>query len=192
MLDLREALNALYGTYRLARLDPRGMTFFNATLDGFWRSFFAAAIVAPLFVLLIALRYANAETTVEPLRMTLAEGIGYVISWVAYPLAMVPVARALGREHRYFAYLCAYNWSSVLQNLVFVPVVLLGISGLIPATATAYLSLMVTILVLGYVWFIAKTALDVSGIAAAGLVALDFVLSTVVNTAVDVIIARGA
>ena len=47
MPDRQEVLSALYGAYRLAWFDVSGMTFLNLTVEGFWRSFFAAVLVAP-------------------------------------------------------------------------------------------------------------------------------------------------
>ena len=49
MPDREEVLGALYGAYRLARIDPAGMTYFNLSFEGFWRSFFAAVLVAPAY-----------------------------------------------------------------------------------------------------------------------------------------------
>ena len=51
MISLREVITALYGAYRLARFDPGGLGFYEVTVQGFWRSFFAAVNPAadPLF-----------------------------------------------------------------------------------------------------------------------------------------------
>ena len=53
MPDHEEVLHSLYGAYRLAFLDRSGMSHFNLSVDGFWRSFFAAVLVAPGFALLV-------------------------------------------------------------------------------------------------------------------------------------------
>ena len=50
MITAREVTAALYGSWRLARLDPGGMAYFNRTVEGFWNSFFAAVIVAPGYI----------------------------------------------------------------------------------------------------------------------------------------------
>jgi len=47
MIDAKDTAGALYGLWRLARGDASGLDFFNATLEGFWRSFAAAVIIAP-------------------------------------------------------------------------------------------------------------------------------------------------
>jgi hypothetical protein len=45
---------AVRGALRLARGDPRGLDFFDASIDGFWRSF-RAALVAIRSLILLAL-----------------------------------------------------------------------------------------------------------------------------------------
>lgn len=56
MPKFSEIATALYGAYRLARLDPQGMQYFDLSIGGFWRSFFAAVLMAPFFALLILLQ----------------------------------------------------------------------------------------------------------------------------------------
>ena len=51
-----ETLRALYGAYRLARLDAGGMAYFDSSIGGFWRSFFAAVLVVPFYALLLVMR----------------------------------------------------------------------------------------------------------------------------------------
>ncbi|MCZ6466304.1 MAG: hypothetical protein O6829_03405, partial [Alphaproteobacteria bacterium] len=99
----------------------------------------------------------------------------------AFPLVMVSLARLLDREERYLGYIVAYNWASVLQNGLYLPLVMLGMAGVIPAEATGPLSLIALSLILVYGWFIAKVALDVGAGTAVALVALDLVLSVFID-----------
>ena len=89
---------AVGGALRLARGDPRGLGFFDTSIDGFWRSFRAAAICYPFFLILLAFRVSAAhwEASGVP-RIVIVETIGYVISWVAFPLLMLPLSRCSGR-----------------------------------------------------------------------------------------------
>ncbi|MCZ6467897.1 MAG: hypothetical protein O6829_11555, partial [Alphaproteobacteria bacterium] len=128
MLSAREAATSLYGAYRLARFDARGMTYFETSLAGFWRSFYAAVIVAPVFAVLLAMRYAAGGEATDEVRFASVEAIAYVIAWVAFPLVMVSLARLLDREERYLGYIVAYNWASVLQNGLYLPLVMLGMA----------------------------------------------------------------
>ena len=47
---------ALAGSLRLARGEPTGLSYFDRSLDGFWRSFRAAVICYPLYLLLLSMR----------------------------------------------------------------------------------------------------------------------------------------
>ena len=40
----REIVFGLYGAWRLAHLDRGGLGYFDASVEGFWKSFFAAAM----------------------------------------------------------------------------------------------------------------------------------------------------
>ncbi len=181
MPSAQEAVLSLYGAYRLARFDARGMTYFETSIEGFWRSFFAAVIVAPFYAVLLFMRYAASETGVGAMRFASVEAIAYVIAWVAFPLAMVFLARVLKREERYLGYIVAYNWAAVLQNGLYLPLGMLGVTAAVPVGAANVLGLIALSLILVYTWFIARVALNVGAGPAAALVALDLVLSVFIN-----------
>lgn len=181
MLTTREAVNALYGAYRLARFDAGGMTYFEATVGGFWRSFSAAVFVAPLFAMLLALRYAGGQVEAHPVRFIVVEAIAYVVSWVAFPLAMAWLVRLFDRQERYIGYIVAYNWASVLQNFAYLPLAMaIEVAGPSAGSIQA-LGMVVLTLILVYSWFIVRTALDVPASTAVGLVILDLTLSLLVS-----------
>ncbi len=185
MLSAREAAYSLYGAYRLARLDAGGLAYFDASLGGFWRSFYAAAFIAPPFALLLALRYADGMVTASPLPYAAIEAIAYVIAWVAFPVAMLTVAKMLDRESRLIGFLVAYNWAAVLQNALYLPIPMMGITGVLTVTAANGMGMLALLLILGYTWFITKTALEVTSAAAAGIVALDLGLSIFITAVSD-------
>ncbi len=137
--------------------------------------------MAPFYAVLLVMRYAADTTGVGAFRFASVEAIAYIIAWVAFPLVMVSLARVLDREERYLGYIVAYNWASVLQNAVYMPVVMLGLTGTVPVNAANALILIVLSVVLVYTWFITWTALNVGAGTAAALVALDFVLSVLIN-----------
>lgn len=181
MPTLGETIRALYGAYRLARFDAGGMQYFDASLDGFWKSFFAAVIIAPLYFLLLMLRFQAGGSDAALPRFFSAEAIAYVIAWVLFPLLMLSIAKVLDREKNYLGYIIAYNWANVLQNGIYLPVAILAQTGVIPPDAGSALGLMLLLAILVYSWFIARTALDIPGPAAAALVALDLILGILVN-----------
>lgn len=177
-----ESALSLYGAFRLARFDPRGMRCFNTTPSGFWRSFSAAVIVAPFYAMLLATAYPALEATRGPVRFAVAEGIAYVIAWVAYPLVMAWLTRQLDRFDRFIDYIVAYNWAAVLQNAVFIPINMLWITGMLPPNLGFLLWVVAFSLILAYLWFIARTALAIAPMAAASVVGIDVVLNLTIST----------
>ena len=177
MPTLQETVMSIYGAYRLARLDAAGMSYFDTSVGGFWRSFFAAVIIAPLYAILLAIRFQIVAADADPTRFVLTECIAYVVSWTAYPLVMASLTRMLGCWERFPGYIVAYNWSMVLQIVLVLMVALVSTTGVLPKEAGPFLSLVIYVAILGYIWFIARAALGVPVLTAAGIVALDITLS---------------
>lgn len=177
--SLREVSHGMYGAWRLARFDPAAMVWFARGIDGVGRSFWAAAIAYPGFVLFVSLLVTPAEwASYGGFRILLVESIGYVVSWTAFPLIMLPFCRWLERDEECLAFITAYNWSQVLQTV-------LALSGLIafrfltPAAGVAIYMLLL-LARLAYEWFIARTALEAGSVAATTVVLIDLVLSEAV------------
>lgn len=187
MVRLDEITRGLYGAWRLARLDPGGLAWFDDTVDGFWRSFFAAVLTAPGFALLVGLRLAPHQLAAGPARLVLIESIAYVIGWVAFPLVMFYVAKLIDRDARYIRFIVAANWAAVLQMALFVIVTGLA-HGFLAEGGVAILGAVATGAILFYQWFIARTALAVSGLVAAGIVLMDLVIGVFVNNVATVML----
>ena len=185
MMSRAEAATRLSGAIRLARFDPSGLQFLPGTEEHFWRSFYAAVLVAPLFALLIAARIAAGEWQADPTRVLLLHGAAYVVNWFAFPLAMLHLARRIGLAHRYFGLIVAHNWSAVVQVLLFFPVALAGLHGLLPMPIAALAEVAVFVYLLGYKWFIFRTTLATNGATAAGVLAIDFVINVALRIYVD-------
>jgi hypothetical protein len=169
---------ALIGCLRLARGDRGGLAYFDRTLDGFWRSFLSAFLSYPLFLVLLTMRVSLAEwNDAGGLLIILVETIGYVISWVAFPLVMLPVSRWIGREQRYFDFMVPYNWCQLPQSVLFVLVGLESETG----TFSDPIEIAAAAGVLVYEWYIARVALDTSGSAAILVVLVDLILGVFVT-----------
>lgn len=181
MTILAEIATGVSGAYRLARRDPAGLNWFDASLYGYWRSFWAAVVVAPAFLLLDLLTGGFGETA--GFRQVLIQIIAYVIDWVAFPLLMIAVADALGKWPNYMRYIVAYNWSAVVQMAVLLPVAVLAV--LYPSPVTMVLAQSATIILLVYRAYVAHVALQVGFGVAAGLVLVDVVLAGFLKSVSD-------
>ena len=181
MVSLRETTRSLYGAYRLARFDAGGMAFFDTSVGGFWRSFYAAAFVAPFYAILLALRYGLEIDPPHPMRFFLLYADAYVISWLAFPVVMAGLSRIILRQAHFKRYIVAYNWAAVLQNALYLPFAMLQASESMPREIGNVLGLIVLVVVLVYIWFITRTALAVAAPTAAGVVAVDFFLTLIIH-----------
>jgi hypothetical protein len=173
----QEARLAFAGTLRLAVGDRSALACFDRTLDGFWRSFRAALICYPLYLVLLAMRVSVTEWQRSGgWRIVIVETIGYVIAWVAFPLLMVNVTRWIGRTYRFFDFMVPYNWCQVPQSLLFVLVGIESGSGLLSANASGTIDVVAAVATLVYEWYIARIALETTGSAAGFVVLVDLVL----------------
>jgi hypothetical protein len=182
MASLREVSIALHGAWRLARLDRGGVAYFDVSETGFWRSFNAAVLVYPAF-LILTWAHTDDETwrAAGAFRVILVETIGYIMDWVAFPLAMLPVARYLDRERRWLPFIVVFNWSQVLQAVLILLVEGLASGALLSDPVGLGLVRAAFVAALLYEWFVARVALEIGAGAAAGIVAVDLVLHELIE-----------
>lgn len=181
MPGFAEIAGALYGVWRLLHGDARAAVYFNTSVEGAWRSFFAAVLVAPLYAMLVALRYADVAAAVTPLRYVTVETIAYVTSWVFYPVVVEALSRRMGCRQRFPAYLCIYNWSMLVQNGAIIILAILGTFNVITGQIGDLIGVIVFAVLTVFLWFIARVGLGVSGMTAGGMVLLDILLSVLVS-----------
>ncbi|HMA48103.1 MAG TPA: hypothetical protein VKP60_00040, partial [Magnetospirillaceae bacterium] len=74
----------LQGVRRLVRFDPVGFLFFDASRKGFWRSFGAALVCLPIWVLAEYQQILGLQADTVPRFLTIQIS-AYVMSWLAYP-----------------------------------------------------------------------------------------------------------
>lgn len=179
MLSRSELAVALHGLRRLVRFHPDAFDFFDGTLGGFWKSFWAAALTLPVWVLLEG-QQMLATPPEEPLRYAALQAIAFAVSWLAYPLLMVRISGFLDRWPRYFTYMVAYNWFQVVQALAWVPLlVLLAFDA--PRELVVLVWLATHGIIFAYGWFMARYGLAVESGTAAALVIIDFLLGLLID-----------
>jgi hypothetical protein len=170
----QEILLALRGAFLLARFDARGFAYFNVSLEGFWRSFLAAALVAPMTVVGLL-----TENNPAPIDWT-SQVASYCIGWALFPLVMIPVARLLDLSASYVPYIIAYNWSQVVQASLFFALGVLHRTGLPMLAGTGPLDFAALVYVIVYAVFVARVALGIGSLMATGIAVLDIVVSYLV------------
>lgn len=183
---------ALAGAFRFLRFDAGGLRFFDGTMDGYWRSFFCAVLILPVYVLLVALRLDDGELANPFLRIAAVEGIGYAIGWTAFPLVMAHLANSFDRAARYPGYIAAYNWFAAPQVVLTLAAAVLREAGFLPAALLTGLQLGVMLYLTAVQWFIARRALDIHPGTAVGVVAVDILISLLLATITTAMLERPA
>lgn len=175
---LKEILHSLQGAARLARLDPAGLEHFDFSADGFWRSFLAPALGAPIYFLLLT--FGNAIAPEGGAVNPAVELLGYFVTWFGFLAIMIPLTRSAGLGGRYSAFVVTYNWCQLFVLLIMLPIMALAATGFLPTIVAGPLIVGITFAALAFLWFIARTALGATAFFAIEVVLLDFVLNQLV------------
>lgn len=187
-------INALTGAWRLANFDREGFKRFDISAEGFWHSFLAAVVGAPLFAIHVVLERRAAEQmlvaagenpTFGPFYINAAAD--YILLWPVFAVAMILLTRLAGRGESYAGLVIAYNWSRIIAMLIRLPVMLLVAWGLFGSTAMAAALVLTYGLILVYQWYVARVALG-SGFVAVAVVLADMVLGLLVASLVATVV----
>jgi hypothetical protein len=178
--SVRDLSNGMYGAWRLARFDAGAMAWFDRSPQGVWRSFWSMALCYPANILIV-LSVATPEKSGSIWTILLVESIGFVISWVGFLLIALAFCRWLERDQQVLDFIVAYNWAQVLQTALSLGL-LLAVR-VLPSAPAELVYVGVLLLAYVYEWFVARTALEAGGVAAAALVLIDLALSKFVAQA---------
>ncbi|MDX1486175.1 MAG: hypothetical protein R3229_17010 [Alphaproteobacteria bacterium] len=179
MITVREISTGIYGAWRLALGDKSGLTYFDATAEGALRSFHAALIALPIASVYLALDLGRQEITAPVAMVVVVFLLSFALDWAAFPLAVLRLAPMMGFDDRVLRYIPALNWARVLELVVLMPAAMVGMGD--PLAMGALLRLILMVAVLVYHWFVAKTALEVTGGQAALLVAINLLLGFMIG-----------
>lgn len=172
----------LYGAWRIFWLDRRAVGLFENTPEAFLQSFWCAVILLPAIILLRLLQpeYGEMIETNGIMRLAVIETISYVIIWTAWPVAAAALTSFLDREDHYFHYIGTFNWLTA-------PLTLLHLILSLVHAAIGLPDIVITGLTIGVIFwslflhgFVARTCLNISGVAAIPLVVFDFLLGIII------------
>ncbi|SCA57244.1 conserved membrane hypothetical protein [Candidatus Terasakiella magnetica] len=180
MIDLRALFYGLACASRLVRLDTSGVKMMVGGARGFWASlYWAAVLVAPLYILLMLLRF-NPEKH-EGWRYFFVESETYILAWLIFPVLMERICTFINRRDQFLDFIIAYNWLGCLYNTMYLLVGLAQASKLITWEGASSLS--VGLMFAGLVWIanLAKRTLHIPLSAAIGIVILDLFLGIMMS-----------
>ncbi len=180
MITKQEVFKGVYGAWRLVLGDRSAVALFDDSVSGFWKSFFAAVIVFPIYALLIIMGVIEFETSRSIPAVILLDIEFYIIGWVLWPLIVGHIVPALDRDEKYTLYIVAYNWANVVGATLFF--LTITASAILPIGAgfSALLTGAVTIGLLTYHVFVARVALDIPLGGAVGLTIFEFIIGQMI------------
>ena len=97
---------------------------------------------------------------------------------------MAAFAHAFDLGRSYVAFMVAYNWSQLVVMSVLLPATAVVVLLPLPQALAGLALLAVMAAALAYLWFIARTALEISAPLATAVVALEFALTYLIRIGV--------
>lgn len=187
MITIKEVRAALTGIVDLAKGDIIGLGYFENSPRALARSFWAALIVAPPWVLLLALQ--GQPMAAGPAKMIAVQAIEYALLWTAFPVVLYEILSRVGRTDRFYLYVSIRNWASMIET----PAVLFAAAFAlaVPYDVAQLVPLFAMVAVFAFEWFLARVGLAVGIGAAAGIAALDFLLSVLIQLTADIMLGVG-
>ncbi len=172
----REIAHGLIGTWMLVKRDRGGLHWLDNSVSGLRKSFYAAALIAPFYAILLWLTgYAAADPGANFSAVITIESVAYVGAWLIWPVIMFEISRFLDHDLDINRYIVALNWSEIWIMLLRFILVTLMAAGLLSAGAMVMLELVALMVVLSYRFVIASLTLPANGPLAAALTLGDFV-----------------
>jgi len=191
MLSADDIQRGLVGAWRLFLGKREAVLLFDTSFTGFWRSFLAVILVLPIYVLYIGSErrmivgslpsgMAFDETTFAVSRFG-----ALALDWMVFPLVTALLARPLGFANHYVRLIVAFNWGSPLvSGIVALPAILYAF-GIVSQGIASLLLFAALALTIRFRFITARAALDCGFSLAAGLVALEFLLSLVLGELIN-------
>lgn len=182
-MNRAEIVRSLTGAWRLFLGRPDGLRFFDASVEGFWRSFGAIVLVAPLYALTaLADRHdmltdANPTDDFSNVQFWAAKALTLCLDWATLPLLLALLADFIGIRRGYAAFVVARNWATVLMIAPFAAVGLIDLMGIASAELLILPSLAALVATFRMNYQIARRALGVGADGAIAFVLLDFLVS---------------
>jgi len=162
-------IRSLTGAWQLIKLNPHAMDYFDKSADGFWKSFWAIALVAPLFFFSLYVSYDMAVEKGHQISLT-AHIIEFLLRLPLIALVMIFFTKFLKVDAHYSDMIIAFNWLWVLANYTILPLSMLISFGILPMEAGTLVVMVVAIYLELYVaWFLFKQSLKISGWLAFGV-----------------------
>jgi hypothetical protein len=183
MISPAEIIRSLTAVWFLFVDRRDAIRLFDTSIDGFWKSFQAIVLVAPVYALsAIAdqqayLAILEPGTSFDQAAYFTARTLTLALDWVTIPVLLALLAPALGIRGGYSAYIVVRNWATVFTSIPFALISLLDLAGLFPGEAILFPAGIALAISLRISYLAARRALGVPIDMAIGFVVLDVLVS---------------
>lgn len=181
MISVPEIRSSLTGAVMLAKRAPDALSYFDLSTDGFYRSFYAMLLAAPLFALENTFDYKSFATDTALVPFILLLCLALWISWGSYLVVMGILARYMGFGDRFGSFVIVYNWAQLALILLWLPITVIA-TGILPPGVGGLLNLIFIAATYVYLWYILKVTLRTTGYLAAGFAFLEFLVVVLVQS----------
>ncbi|HEY6432667.1 MAG TPA: hypothetical protein VIZ17_11865 [Acetobacteraceae bacterium] len=175
--------SGLHGALLLARGRAEGVRYVSDDMRMAARSFWAALICSPLFIVVLLLSWKVDGQPGNPPHAFVLQLLSFAIGWAGYAVLSHPLVAAFRRAPHWPRFIAIWNWCNVVQYglllIASIPAVL-GAPSWLAETA----QLVAQGWALWLEWFAIRLTLDVGGLTAAIVMAPDVLLGVVLATLV--------
>lgn len=183
MIDRPEIERSLKAAWRVFLNKPDAMRGFDASIDGFWRSFQAIILVAPLYAVVALgdrqaiLTDALPDDNFSDGVFWLAQAVTLAADWVTLPLILAAIGGLIGIRRGYPAFVVARNWATPIMVVPTAAVTLIGVIFDLSPEAALFPALLAFVFSLRFSYMIARQALKARVDVAIAIVVLDVLVS---------------
>lgn len=192
LITVEEAMRGIFAAWFMFLRDKRAAALLDNSYLGAVKSYWAALIVLPLYMLGTTIEFLGPSDSLRNfgymageaglLNATIAEICIYILCWfVAWPLVLDRLAPYLDCEENFFRYIAGYNWMRVMYILIGLIFITLNFAGIIPEESRNAAAFTVLAVLWTYHWFVLRHALGVNGGYAALLVAAEFLFVSMIK-----------
>lgn len=186
---LHEIEQAAIGCWRLVRKDPAGLQRFDLSLDGFWRSFRWAFVLAVLDAgdALLGRMGATADpdagTPAAVIWPLVVSALASLITFCLFPVVVGLLAKPMALTTRYAPYVIVRNWLTVFLSCPVYVIDLLTAFDLMPDGFREVVVIGVVVATLTAGSVIAHVVLGTTRTVSFGFALLDFLLALFIGEA---------
>ena len=165
--------HSLMGAWQLIKVNPKAMDYFDLSSDGFWKSFWAIALMLPAFVFWALY---NIEYNPYYAFMTELLVVFLLLPFVAF--VMFFFTKFMNIQDHYPSMIIAYNWVNVpIYWIIKIAYIILYSGSISMEIASTVMMVIGFYLSLYVVWATFKLSLKISGLLAVGVLVFELLLA---------------